>query len=90
MQNEPDVAKANITIDSLRALVVSEVKKVKSSKDVSYDKLISFYTNVVELSKKASVPEGSLQSFSEDVMKMERDINLLEQEIIARNPDFTE
>ncbi|MFP3835402.1 hypothetical protein [Chryseobacterium sp. SIMBA_028] len=88
MENEPTINILNTKIDSLSSKVVEHIELISDKKNVSYDKLLSLYTNVIELSKNARSPNGSLQSFSDDVNEKENQINMLITEIEARNPEF--
>lgn len=88
MEQEPKIKVMNAKIDSLSASVAKEVENISDKKNESYDKLISLYTNVIELSKSAKLPNGNLQSFTNEVNQRESQINMLITEIKARNPDF--
>lgn len=88
MEKEPNIEKLNAKIDSLSMSITHDVKNISDKKSESYDKLISLYTNVTELSKIAKNPVGNLKSYSDDVHKMENEINMLITEIKARDPDF--
>lgn len=88
MEQEPTVKKLNKKIDSLSSVVEKNVKKISDKKNESYDKLLSLYTNVIELSKNAKSPTGNLQSFANYINQKESQINMLITEIKARNPDF--
>ena len=88
MESEPLIKSYNTQIDSLTSIAKEQIKAITKKGDLSYDKLISLYTNVVELGKKALEPQGNLQSFSNDINNMESEITRLITEIKARNPDF--
>lgn len=88
MEEEQTVIDANSKIDSLNSIVSIEMGKISDKKNESYDKLISLYTNVIELSKMARNPSGNYQSYSSEVEKMEYDINKLITELQARMPEL--
>jgi len=90
MEQEPAIKDINKKIDSLSTVVTKDVEAISDKKNESYDKLISLYTNVIELSKTAKSPSGNLQSFGNEVNQKESQINLLITEIKARNPGFKE
>lgn len=88
MEQETAISSINTNIDSLTSKVSKNIETISDKKNPSYDKLLSLYTNVIELSKNARTPTGSLQSFTEDVNQKESQINMLITEIKARNPEF--
>jgi hypothetical protein len=88
MENEITIKELNTKIETLSKSVETEIEKISYKKDVSYDKLVSLYSNVRELSKIALTPTGNLQSFANDVNNKETQINMLITELKARNPDF--
>jgi len=88
MEKEKSILILNTKIDSLKSIVILEVEKIADKKNESYDKLISLYTNVIELSKIARNPTGNLQSYSNDIDSREKDISSLVTELQARNPEF--
>lgn len=88
MEKETNIKDMNIKIQSLVSLAVNDVKIISDKKNESYDKLISLYTYVIELSKMALTPEGSLKSYTNNINKMENEINMLITELKARNPEF--
>lgn len=88
MEEEQTIKVVNSKIDSLSSIARNEMGKVSDKKNESFDKLISLYTNVIELSKKARTPSGNLQSYSSDIEKRENDINILITELQVRNPEF--
>jgi len=88
MEGEQEIKYLNDQIDLLRASVTSDVERITDKKNDSYEKLISLYSKVIELSKKATSPTGNLQSYAKDLNEEENQINMLITEIKARNPDF--
>ncbi|PLK44815.1 hypothetical protein [Emticicia sp. TH156] len=90
LEQEPSIKDINKKIDALSKEVTKDMEAISDKKHESYDKLISLYTNVIELSKMAKSPSGSLQSFRTDLAQKKNQINLLITEIKARKPDFKE
>lgn len=88
MEKDTTISSINTNIDSLTSKVSKNIKTISDKKNPSYDKLLSLYTNVIELSKNARTPNGSLQSFTKDINQKESQINMLITEIKARNPEF--
>ncbi|WP_259016603.1 hypothetical protein [Emticicia fluvialis] len=90
LEQEPTIKDINKKIDALSKEVTKDMEAISDKKNESYDKLMALYTNVIELSKSAQSPSGSLQSFGNDLNQKESQINMLITEIKARNPDFKE
>lgn len=88
MEQETAISNINTNIDSLTSKISKNIETISDKKNPSYDKLLSLYTNIIELSKNARTPNGSLQSFTEDINQKESQINMLITEIKARNPEF--
>lgn len=88
MEKEKSIIVINNKIDSLSSVVEKKIETISDKKHDSYDKLLSLYSNVMELSKRAKTPTGSLQSFTSDVNQKEDEINKLITEIKATNPEF--
>lgn len=88
MEKEPKIKEANKTIEDFGKLVETEIEGISDKKDASYDKLVSLYSNVRELSRIALKPTGSLKSFGIDINDKETQINMLITELKTRNPEF--
>ncbi len=88
MEQEKVIIDLNIKIDSLKKTVEDNIREISDKKNESYDKLLSLYTNVIELSNNAKNPTGSLTSFTNDINQKQTQINMLIIEIKARNKDF--
>lgn len=88
MEKERAVIEMNNQIDSLRLRVEGNVGNISDKKHDSYDKFLLLYSNIIELSKRAKKPTGSLESFTSDINQKEGEIDMLITEIKARNPEF--
>lgn len=88
MEGEPMIIGLNQKIDSMSTVVAKQMEGISDKSDDSYDKLMSLYSNVIELSNQAKKPSGNLQSFSNNVNEKAAQINMLITELKARNPEI--
>lgn len=91
LMSEPEIIAVNKNIDSLGNVLKISMNKLidpPSKLKDTYDDMVSLYSSVSELSKMATNPSGSLQTYRQNLNDLASKINSKISEIEIRNPEL--
>lgn len=87
-QEEIAIKNTDQEIRNRQSNIKETIKDLKDKKNGSYDTFINLYTNIIQLSELAINPNGSLQSYTNNINNLESEINKQITELEAKNPNF--